>query len=516
MGVITYTGMDGNAYAFHEGVHYTLPAAPLRICRDTDGNRYAVIPSDADAGTGYALYRLNEGIGKPLVLPDTMEGKLDIANRYVRMGSIRVDIVSGETVTLWEGTPAAQVSSRDGRYLYLYFEGETEILCVDVWSGLKGRFAVSEPFLTQAESAGEITYRLLLSHGEDRLLITYFVESTVAFDAESFLSVPNSERRRMVEYVEDIINHFTVNGQPLRFYEKSRAILLAKLLFLPDYLDMTLTPSEEGGSWKQLCLEVGERMIPYLDVWATSAEVPASVVSEKLGVLTADQFEEVFLFREARLSEHLFSPKPVSDRYTKNREYAIKDCAASMRKQILAFYGVTATEENTAYLDALIIERLDAVVSETSTATRYELQRVAEALLFDAAPTVLGYSYAEFLRSAAFFENSPHWADYRLTTDGTAGDIRCGGKQYVDQDYVIAFLGGITFTEGEVELRIAARVTYPVAARDVILFELGYAPDGRAYVRSHGLYAEITPEAVEAFKTEAVSKQTEYEPVVID
>ena len=463
-----------------------------------------------------SLYRLTEEGGKPLVFPDTMKGMLDIANRYVRTGNTRVDIVTGETLTLWEGTPAAQISTRDGRYLYLYFEGETEILCVDVWIGLKGRVSLSEAFLSEAMAAGEITYRLLLSHSGDKLLMTYFVESTVAFDAESFLSVPNSERRRMVEYVEDIINHFTVNGEPLRFYEKSRAVLLAKLLFLPDYLNMSEAELMGNGGWKQLCLDVGEHMIPYLDVWATSAEVPASVVSEMLGVLTEDQFEEVFLFRESRLSEYRLAEKPISDRYTKNRAYAIKDRAAAMRKELLAFYGVTATDENTAYLDALITERLEPIVSEDATATRYELQKLAEALLFDAAPAVLGTSYAELLQSAAFFDHVPHWADYRLTTDGTAGDIRCSGKQYVDQDYVREFLGGITFTEGEVELRVAARITYPVAARDVILFELGYAPDGMAYIRSYGLYAEITPEAVETFKTEAVSKQTQYEPVVID
>ena len=262
MGVVTYVGIDGTCYAYYQGIHYPLPGMPLRICCDREGIRYAAVAS----GDGYVFYRLSEGGGKALTIPATLEGKLDIANRYFMRGNQRVDLLSGETVTLWEGTPAAQVGSRDGRYLYLYFDGGTEILCVDVWAGLKGRVSLSEDFLAEAMSAGEITYRLLLSHSGDQLLMSYFEQSTVAFDAESFMNVPLGERHGREEIVADIINHFTVNGKPLRFYEKSRAILLAKLLFLPDYMDWA--ENGKDGDWKQICLEVGERMIPYLDVWA--------------------------------------------------------------------------------------------------------------------------------------------------------------------------------------------------------------------------------------------------------
>jgi hypothetical protein len=102
------------------------------------------------------------------------------------------------------------------------------------------------------------------------------------------------------------------------------------------------------------------------------------------------------------------------------------------------------------------------------------------------------------------------------------GDIRLSGRQFVDQNYVRKFLDNITFTEGEVDIRVAARIVCPIFIKHdeitphIKLVELGYAADGRAYIVSNGLYAEITPEDVETFKTEAVSKQTQYEPIVVD
>lgn len=513
MGVITYKGTDGVFYAYYRGVHFALPSAPLRICRDRDGTRYAIIAN----GDGYGFYRLSEDAGKPMLFPDAMEGKLDSANRYLTVGNLRVDLISGERVILWEGEPMTQVVSRDGRYIYLYFEGDTDILCVDVWSDLKGRVSLSETFLDEALAAGEVTYRLLLSHGGDRLLMTYFEQSTVAFDAESFLNVHPSERRGLVATVEDIVNHFTVNGRPLRFYEKSRAIQLAKLLFLPDYLDMIERGYEDKSEWMQLCVEVGEQMIPYLDVWANSAEVPHTVVSEKMGVLSADQLTELFRIRYGRYETYLFTEEKIPSRYGSRRDYALDGYTRAIRDVFLKYYGVTATEENTAYLDTLIHSRLDAIVSEEITYTQVELQQTLEALLVEAAPTVLGYSYGEFLQNAAFFAyHEPWWEEYRLTTDETAGDIRCSPKQFVDQDYVRSFLKNVTFTEGDVEIRAVARISCQLSSATVTLVELGYAEDGKAYVRAHGVYAEITPEDVEAFKTEAVSKQTQYEPVVID
>ncbi|MBQ4111572.1 MAG: hypothetical protein IJD38_02120, partial [Clostridia bacterium] len=442
------------------------------------------------------------------------------ANRYFMRGNQRVDLLSGETVTLWEGTPAAQVGSRDGRYLYLYFDGGTEILCVDVWAGLKGLVSLSEDFLAEAMSAGEITYRLLLSHSGDQLLMSYFEPSTVAFDAESFMNVPLGERHGREETVADIINHFTVNGKPLRFYEKSRAILLAKLLFLPDYMDWA--ENGKDGDWKQICLEVGERMIPYLDVWATSAEVPASVVSEKLGNLSADQFDELFMIRYNDYDRYLHDEEKLPSEYGTRRDYALNGYSRGLRDALLSYCGVTPTEENKAYLDALIHSRLDAIVSQEVTVTQPELEDMIEDILLEVSPTLMGCTYAEFLQRAGFFGYPIDWAEYHLTTDSTMGDIRLSGRQFVDQDYVREFLGNITFAEGEVNIRVAARIVCPIFIKydwitpHITLVELGYAADGRAYIVSNGLFAEITPEDVETFKTEAVSKQTQYEPVVVD
>ena len=153
-----------------------------------------------------------------------------------------------------------------------------------------------------------------------------------------------------------------------------------------------------------------------------------------------------------------------------------------------------------------------------SSARRLLIPRLTlETLLTEAAPTILGYSYGEFLQNAAFFAyHEPWWEEYGLTTDETAGDIRCSPRQYVDQDYVRSFLSNVTFTEGDVEIRPAARISCRLSSVTVTLVELGYAEDGRAYVRAHGVYAEITLEDVETFKSEAVSKQTTYEPIVVD
>ena len=511
MGVITYKGINGTHYAYYKGVHYPLSGEPLRICRDREGYRYAVVAS----GDGYAFHLLAEEGGASPVPPSELEWKLDIANCYLVEGNRRINLLSGETITLWEGTPAAQVSSRDGRYIYLYFEGEAVVRCVDVWTEQRGSIALDETFLEEIASAEGISYRLLMNQGEDRLLMTYFKESTVAFDAESFLNVHPSERRGLVATVEDIINHFTVNGRPLKFYEKSRAVQLSKLLFLPAYLDMIA--QGDTSNWKQLCVEVGEQMIPYLDVWANSAERPTSVVAEKIGVLSADQLTELFRIRYGQYEAYLFTEETIPSNFGKRRDYALDGYTRFWRDIFLKYYGVAATEENTDYLDALIHSRLDAIVSEEVTYTKVELQQTLETLLTEAAPTILGYSYGEFLQNAAFFAyHEPWWGEYGLTTDETAGDIRCSPRQYVDQDYVRSFLSSVTFTEGDVEIRPAARISCRLSSVTVTLVELGYAEDGRAYVRAHGVYAEITPEDVETFKSEAVSKQTTYEPIVVD
>lgn len=516
MGVITYKGIDGTHYAYYQGVHYALPAEPLRICLDREGFRYAVVAS----GEGYLFYCLAEDGGVSPLTPSELEWKLDIANCYLLEENRRINLISGVTVVLWEGTPAAQMSSRDGRYIYLYFEGESVVRCVDVWTEQRGNIALDETFLEEIASASGISYRLLLNHGGDRLLMTYFKESTVAFDAESFMSVGPGERHGREETVADIINHFTVNGTPLRFYEKSRAILLAKLLFMPSYMDRADVGN--AGDWKQICLDVGEQMIPYLDVWASSAEVPASVVSEKLGNLSADQFDELFRIRYSDYDRYLHNEEKLPSEYGTRRDYALDGYTRGLRDALLSFCGVTPTEENKAYLDALIHNRLDAIVSQEVTVTQPELEDMIEDILSEAAPTLMGCTYADFLQKAGFLGYPIDWAEYHLTTDSTMGDIRLSGRQFVDQDYVRKFLDNITFTEGEVDIRVAARIVCPIFIKHdeitphIKLVELGYAADGRAYIVSNGLYAEITPEDVETFKTEAVSKQTQYEPIVVD
>lgn len=505
-GVLTYRAHDGHVYAYRDGTFYELPAEPARICTDINGKRYAAIASDGH----YTLYLLEGG---EAVAQDPADEalELDVANCYMVEGNQRIHLLTNETVTLWEGEPAAQVASRDGRYIYLYFTGDNSILCVDVWTGERGCLALSDSFVSEAARVGEVSYRLLLNAEENRLLMTYFTEGVVVFDSAAFLENVVFNGTHMVEAVEDIINYYTVNGHKLRFYEKMQAILMIKLLYIPLYLDATEQDNLNRENRLAMCVEAAEALIPYLDVWSSSAEVPRETVNSLLGYMAPDELTEYFILDMPKYRNYFEIPEKLPSAYGKRPDYALNGLSRALRDSVLGYFSTGKTDENAAYLEALVHERMEALVSEECTVLLCEFVPALNALLVEAAPTVWGGEYGEFLRTAAFFEIEEEFDNFRVITDDTAGDIRCGVEKYTDRTYVTEFLSGLTFSEGEVEITVSAKLTYSLYVNywkcfRITVFELGYAADGTAYVRAPGWFAEIDPALVDVFKTEAIDE----------
>lgn len=517
-GVLTYTGMNGMTYAFRSGVFYALSGELTRVIRDREGTRYAVM-KQGDAYTVYAL----EGPKATPVDPASLEGTVDPGNRYAVEGNLRLDLLNGEALTLWEGEPTAAAASKDGRYLYLYFAGESHVLCLDVWTNESGYLSLSESF-TEAAAASHraVTYNLLLNAEEDRLLMTYFTEGQVTFDADAFRENVGIAGGNVTKAIEEVTDYYLINGEPLRFYETDKALDLLRLLSVSSILDTVVTEGLSRTANIELSIRAAEALIPYLEIWAHSAEVPDGVVESMLGDRTLSMFREFYQF-EMRGYGKQYLPVEIPREYgASRREYAVTGLSRALAAKCFDVFGVPSDTETESEIAQRAYELLDPIVDADRMLTRYDLGRVFADLLRETAPVLTGTAYDEFIRSARFLE-TPEAIEMQgchfVTTDRTAGDIRCGLNLDLDQAVLKRFLEGLTFTEGEVSIRPEIRVTRrgylkygPVA--DIALLEVGRTPDGRAYAVIEGYYAEITPEALETLKATVVDRnsQTAYYP----
>lgn len=509
LGVFTYVGKDGLTYAYRNDTFYAMEGELSRIIRDTDGVRYAVMR----VGEDYTLYRLEGETAEPTPA-EALADRLAEDNRYAVEGSIRIDLLSGERLTLWEGEPAASATTADGRYIYLYFAGEDGVLCLDVLTGERGYLSLSESFTAAAAeataAAGEITYNLLLNAEENRLLMTYYREGQVVFDAAAFREGVGMAGGSIQKAIVEVVYYYTINGEPLRFYKTANAQDLLRLLAVTPYLDAVEEDRLSRDNNIEISIRCAEALIPYLEVWAHSAEVPDGVVESMLGEMTLGMFREYFQYTMRQYDER-FDFKELDSAYGSRRDYAISGLSREFAANYAMFLGAEPDAETAARLASMAHGLLDAIVTEARFVRDYDLAAAYRSLICEITPTLTGMTYAEFIRSCRFMEDSE--SVYFVTTDTTAGDIRCGLHLPYDEDFMRGFMETLSFAEGEMEIKVEARLSRRVFMKYYVSFtqsllEVGYAEDGKAYAVIDGYYAEITPEALETFKRDCIDRDS--------
>ncbi|MBE6586082.1 MAG: hypothetical protein E7645_06105 [Ruminococcaceae bacterium] len=489
-------------YRMDQRILYTVESdAFARVSLSAAGDAYAVMKE----AHGYTFYKL-EGETFTL-LPTEVEDDFDILNRYVMDDNIRVDILTGETLPLWEGTPTVTAHSKDGRFMYLYFEGADHILCIDVCKAESGSIRLSDSFVTQAAEAsasGAITYGLLLNETGERLLMTYCKEGIVVFDREAYKKEPASAS----DY-DAILNCYTINGQKLNFHKRQNATTLLRLLYVQRWIHTTerkyLFGKESTGTWQQGNMELAEQLIEYLDVWGNNAEVPTDLLSDMLGDISISEFEGASLHALSQ-GTYDFNKFELSTKYGYNEEKRLDGFSRDHAKAAFAFFNVSYTEEQLAEMKALFRNVLDPVI-KNCVLNVYRDTTVIASAMNEACIIATGMSYDEYMKSCAWIATPNQSQHFYAMTNAAGGDVRFSLWKHVEIQPLQDFIAGLNFIEGEKEITSITRIYrrfsiqyYNDRRFDVCLLWVGYDTEGKAYACIDGYYAEITLEEAEAFK----------------
>lgn len=139
----------------------------------------AVLRSDGE----FHIRRISDGAELTEAVKD---GTTTADCAFVLDGMTRVSLDGGKNLTVSEKTAAASVTTRDGRYLYVYFAGDAFVTCVDLYGDMQiGTLPISEKFLLQS-AAADAEYLLFMNYAENRLLLAYYKEGELYFDFEAF------------------------------------------------------------------------------------------------------------------------------------------------------------------------------------------------------------------------------------------------------------------------------------------------------------------------------------------
>ena len=506
---LSYVGTNGQLYLFGNGEFIALTGELARVVKDTEGECYAVIRR----GEGdYLLYSL-EGEKSLSVSTAQLEGRLNVANRYVVEGNTRYDLLTGESLTLWEGTPSSLVTTKDGRYTYLYFHGTDSILCLDVWMNKRGYLTLSDSFLEAVDGRTEITYNLILNAGEDCLLMAYFKEGQITFDAEAFRENVGMAGGNVTKAIVEVTDYFLINGEPLRFYETTKAHDLLRLLSASAILDTVEAEGMSRDANIAISIRAAEALIPYLEVWSRTAEVPDGVVESMLGDMTLTMFRDLYQLKLTKYGRQHKLIQLDNAFGAGSREYALTGMSRAVTAEYFEFLGLEVDEELQNILYPLVYAAMDTVLDEERMFSKYNFVRAFTSLICEITPQLTGDTYAAYIASGRFLDVTDG-AYCFVTNSNTAGDIRCGLNLPCDTAYIRRFLSELEFVEGEMDIRVEGRLTYRFNVKysldgDMPILEVGYAPDGRAYAVIQGYYAEITPEDVEAFKIRSVDRESD-------
>ena len=511
-------------YVISNGNFYTVEGDFSRVITSGKGVSYAVMKQT----DGYQFFELTGENGA--FVPAEAEGEyFDLANRFVMEGNIRVDVLTLETTLLWEGTPTATAVSKDGRFMYLYFEGADHILCIDVCKAESGVLNLSDTFVTQAAEAaatGTVTYGLFLNAAEDALLMTYCKEGVVVFD-----SVGYSDHNHMRDPLGDILNFYTVNGQKLNIINKNNALHLLKLFFTLKELDVYTEEISTGVNLPHSPLypQVAEQLIPYLDVWGTTAELPAKTLYAMIGDMTLGELTDMTYTNDIReMLTDYYKDHRINTSYGYDRTRALDYMARDVAKGMAEFFCVELTDEQLTAMKALLLPRLDAIVDENFQSSTAEFDAAFKDAFDEACPILTGMTYDAFIKTAGFLAWEDRYIEvesdgfvhdfsrYCAKTD-VVGDVRLSLQKKLDNAYLAEFLSGLTFEAGEKEITPIASLfrSYsdvgglPYAGLSSFL-HVGYDEAGNAFVVIDGYYASITEEDAETFKRTHVQKDQQY------
>ncbi len=512
-------------YVISNGNFYTVEGDFSRVITSGKGVSYAVMKQT----DGYQFFELTGENGA--FVPAEAEGEdFDLANRFVMEENIRVDVLTLEATPLWEGTPAATAASKDGRFMYLYFEGAEHILCIDVCKAESGVLNLSDTFVTQAAEAaasGTVTYGLFLNAAEDALLMTYCKEGLVVFD-----SVGYSDHNHMHDPLGDILNFYTINGQKLHFVNKDNALHLLNLFFTLNRLDVYTEEISTGAIAPHAPLypQIAEQLIPYLDVWGTTAELPSKTLYAMIGDMTLGELTNMTYTNDIReMLTNYYKDHRITTNYGYDRTRALDYMARDVAKGMAEFFCVELTDEQMTAMKALLLPRLDAIVDENFQSSTAEFDATFKDAFDEACPILTGMAYDAFIKTAGFLA----WEDkyVEVTYDGyvhdlsrycaktdVLGDVRLSLQKKLDNAYLAEFLSGLTFEAGEKEITPIASLfrSYdsamgglPYAGLSSFL-HVGYDEAGNAFVVIDGYYASISTEEAETFKRTHVQKDQQF------
>ncbi len=534
--MICYPTADGAWCLYANGFRYKLQGELLRLI-ERDGGGYTAVMKKA---TTYEAFALETEQATPIENEDI----------HVLDGNNRILISNATSEILWDKEPCASVFSADGRYAYLYFEGDDHISCIDIDSGKRGQLALSDDFVAQVKGAPHTEYLLFLNPSENRLLIAYYKNGALVFDSAAFLENETLLQDTAEFRITYIFEHNFKKALPYFYNEKTKVLFTnqdavvdtAKLLGMQGLYDLAANDGLDNMSG--LIIEVATQIAHLADYSGSTAEISGQTLNELFGGMTFDTFEELYEdlydhFLTIRYTDNIFSSILSDD----NMEVMANDIASGILTYVYGY--VPFSEEEFAYfkehmpaeyrayvelyrrlnegidqqkmelLQARLADYLTMVLTEAGidaedpTYTGYQLNSLLELHLSELISIALdGGTYIDFIRSCGFIHPYSD-AYYSGRTDKRFDSILLSEKYAVDGSALESWLKNITFAEGtvdivreagifmewEVNLFYASYGMYP--GTEIIV--AGHGTDGNAYAAISGFYAEITEEQLVSF-----------------
>ncbi len=501
---------------------YTAEGDLARISRAENGMFYAVMHEES----AYAFYPLR-GESPSLTTEETPnETAFAVTERYVMEDGVRINVVTGEALSLWEGEPATMVSSRGGRYLYLYFAGADHILCLDICTAEQGLLTLSDSFVQAAATAGDVEYRLLLSDSEEHLLMTYCKEGIVVFDSVGY---ENTNHYR--DWLGGILDFYTVNGKKLNFINTETVKLMLEWLLTMENIDFYTQEisSDTSSSYRTLYPKIAEQLIPYMNVWSTTAEIPQATLYAVLGDMNVAEFSDLsYTGGMSEMLTNYYKDQRINTTYGYERDRALAYLAEDMAEGMMTYFCVTPTKEQLAAASEVFLPLLENAIDENFHITVHELNSLYKDCLTEVCPIATGMTYDAFIKSAGFLAWEEKYID--IETDGTvhdlspycaktnaAGDVRFSLQKKPNKEYITSFLENLEFVSGTIEITPITSLFRANSYSSGLLYggtlsflHVGYDATGNAFVVIDGYYAPIEREAAEEFKRVHTQSEQHY------
>ena len=529
---VYYYPTTNNTWVFHLGNRkYELQGEFLKLER-IGGEVYVIMGQD-----GYKLYRLGENEAVLSELPEDVM-------LYIVEGNERIDLRTLEKTKLFDGEANAVAKTTDGRFIYLYFEGENEIVCIDAKYNTVGSLPLSEEFVEQSISAGNVTYMLFLNSDEDKLLLAYYKDGALVFDREGYLSdrgahsIPLDPEGASREYLDEnfernlsaVFDHYCFEGKKITVRQDENLLSLAKLICasrVDDYI-------KNNGSWaeeeiKALFADLGEMLLPYFEYSGNTASVSASLVKKLSGGQSAGDIAVAF---EYYLSRHLPSDMTAEFQTNDPIDEVTTFITNGFLKLIYGYWAEVETADREdekrlfnrlnmdvdsewmnarVKIEPIVKKELEELLTkENGYCVRSErLVEAVQKLFPDVIEAATGLSYPEYVRSCAYLDHfiSPDFFSLRTAEDGCIPQMSV--KHAYDKEKLKAFLSELTFEAGEVTIIQKATLStewdlglvpfsyYKYCGNDIV--SVGRDSEGKAYAVISGYYAPLSEEQYEDF-----------------